>query len=147
MTRSRLVLLGSLVLAATLAASAVAHADAPRWPLEGRWVTYDPDTKKKDGIVEVFKKDGKFFGKLVWLANADQKDEKGDGGPLLGRLLLKGFSWDDDDDYEDGKIYNPRDGKDYSCKLEVKENGRKLKVRGFVGISMFGKTEYWTREE
>jgi len=147
MTRSRLALFGALVVVAAIAASGPVRADPPKYPLEGRWITFDPDTKKKDGVVEVFQKDGKFYGKLIWLANPDQKDDKGNGGPLLGRMLLKDFTWDDDDEYENGKIYNPRDGKDYKCNLEVKDNGRKLKVRGFVGISMFGKTEYWSRDE
>ncbi len=67
-------------------------------------------------------------------------------GLVKGLDILSGFHFDSDKKWEDGTIYNPRDGKTYSCYLKILEDGR-LKVRGFVGISIIGKTNYWTRIE
>ncbi len=63
--------------------------------------------------------------------------------PELGLELLKDFTFDGDDVYEDGTIYDPKSGKTYSCKMTI--NGNSLKIRGYVGISLFGRTEVWTR--
>jgi uncharacterized protein (DUF2147 family) len=62
---------------------------------------------------------------------------------LLGVPLLNGFTYSGDDVWEGGTIYNPDDGKTYKCKMTL--NGNRLDVRGFIGISLFGKTTTWTR--
>jgi uncharacterized protein (DUF2147 family) len=62
----------------------------------------------------------------------------------MGLLLLRDFVFDGDDTWEDGEIYNPKEGKTYSCKITFDEKD-KIKVRGYIGISLFGKTVYWTR--
>ena len=63
--------------------------------------------------------------------------------PVIGVPLLKGFEWDDDI-YEDGTIYDPENGKTYSCEITFDGND-KLNVRGYIGFSLLGRTTYWTR--
>ena len=49
--------------------------------------------------------------------------------------------------YEGGKILDPENGKEYKCKMMLDENGNKLEVRGFIGISLLGRSQNWVREE
>jgi uncharacterized protein (DUF2147 family) len=97
---------------------------------------------------------GKYFGKIVWLKeplkNGKPKvddlnpDPKKQAVPLLGLQILKNFVYDaDDKEWEDGTIYDPKNGKTYSCIMTL--SGNNLNVRGYVGISMLGRTGVWTR--
>jgi uncharacterized protein (DUF2147 family) len=76
---------------------------------------------------------------------ADKKnpDENLKSRPLLNLELLKDFTFDGKDTWKDGTIYDPKSGKTYSCKMVIEED--KLKIRGYVGISLLGRTEVWTR--
>jgi uncharacterized protein (DUF2147 family) len=62
---------------------------------------------------------------------------------VLGLVILTGFKFDTDE-WSDGDIYDPEKGKTYSCTLSLKDSGT-LKVRGYIGISLIGRTEIWTR--
>ncbi|MCY4451564.1 MAG: DUF2147 domain-containing protein [Immundisolibacterales bacterium] len=66
--------------------------------------------------------------------------------PILGMDLIAGFSRAGKRKWEDGTIYDPRDGKTYKCVIKLQRNGS-LKVRGYVGIPLLGKTVVWTRAE
>ena len=66
--------------------------------------------------------------------------------PILGMDLIAGFSRKSDRKWVGGTIYDPRDGKTYKCKMTLQKDGT-LKVRGYVGMSLFGKTVVWTRIE
>jgi uncharacterized protein (DUF2147 family) len=63
--------------------------------------------------------------------------------PIWGLEILKGFKYDDGI-WEDGTIYDPKSGKTYSCKLTLSGND-KLNVRGYMGISIIGRTDVWSR--
>jgi uncharacterized protein (DUF2147 family) len=67
--------------------------------------------------------------------------------PLLGARILWGFKPDNASrtKWSGGKIYDPDNGKTYSCKLEL--DGSELKITGFVGISLFGRTTIWKKAE
>ncbi|CAN5172886.1 DUF2147 domain-containing protein [soil metagenome] len=114
----------------------------------GRWIN-----PSGEGQVLIYKKDNKYYGKLVWLKIPDRDgkpktdihnpDKALQSKPELGLELLKGFTFDGDDEYEGGTIYDPKNGKTYSCKMTIK--GNSLKIRGYIGISLFGRTEVWTR--
>lgn len=58
--------------------------------------------------------------------------------------IMTNFEFDGGNVWDEGKIYNPEDGKTYSCKMTLK-NPNTLDVRGYVGISLIGKTQVWTR--
>ena len=66
--------------------------------------------------------------------------------PILGMDLIAGFSRSGKRKWEDGTIYDPRDGKTYKCVIKLQRNGS-LKVRGYVGVPLLGKTVVWTRVE
>lgn len=118
-------------------------------PIEGYW--FDDS---REGKIEIYKAtNGKFYGKLVWLKvpvkngkpklDEKNKDEKLRSQPLIGLNLLQGFS-KDDAIYSGGTIYDPKSGKTYSCKITPKDINT-LSIRGYVGISLLGRTTIWTR--
>ena len=115
----------------------------------GQWLSED-----RDGKIEVYKTGDKYFGKLIWASKmyeADgktpRKDIKNSDPALRSRnlkdlVLLSNFIYDDGV-YTDGKIYDPKSGKTYSCKMTM--SGEKLNIRGYVGLSILGRTTVWTR--
>ncbi|MGE5626030.1 MAG: DUF2147 domain-containing protein [Bacillota bacterium] len=148
--------LGFLLLLPLLLISAPAQADDADGVL-GQWLTADGKAR-----VEVVKDGDSYDGKIVWLKEPvyPADDKKGMGGetkidrenpdktlqnrPILGLPLIQGFKYDGGNVWVDGSIYDPESGKTYSCKMTLMMDGR-LKVRGYVGISLFGRTEIWTR--
>lgn len=117
----------------------------------GKWLT---GTGK--GHVEIYKSGSKYHGKIVWLkepndpatgkpkTDTKNSDQKMHSRPLIGLQNLRDFTYAGDQVWESGRIYNPEDGKDYSCKMTLKDSNT-LDVRGFVGISLIGKTQTWKR--
>jgi uncharacterized protein (DUF2147 family) len=59
---------------------------------------------------------------------------------------LWGFNYSKENNWEDGKIYDPKNGKTYSCKIKM-TNPNNLEVRGFIGVSLIGRTDTWTRHK
>ncbi|WP_293300613.1 DUF2147 domain-containing protein [Pedobacter sp. UBA4863] len=107
-----------------------------------------------EGQIEIYKKGDKYFGKLVWIKDPTdengkpKKDEKNPNEslrskPILGLEILKNFVFDDGK-WVDGSIYDPKSGKTYSCKLTLKDD-KQLSIRGFIGVSLIGRTEVWKR--
>lgn len=104
---------------------------------------------KKDAKFEIYKNGSKYFGKIIWGTGGDVTDTKNPdpklrSRELIGLSILTDFSFDGSDTWDNGTIYDPKDGKTYSCKLSLK-NKNELNVRGYVGVSLFGRTEVWTR--
>jgi len=136
-----------LVLLSTVSVVAIAQ-DA----IERVWYNQEKTAK-----VQIFKAtDGKYYGKIVWLKEPNNEegkpkvdknnpDKAKKSTPLMGLQLLKGFKKDGDTEYEDGTIYDPKNGKTYSCKINRK--GETLEVRGYVGISLIGRTTIWTKAD
>jgi uncharacterized protein (DUF2147 family) len=101
---------------------------------------------KKDAKIEIYKKGDLYFGKSIW-SETKRKDVKNPNPSLrerdlLGTELFTNFIYKDGS-YADGKIYDPESGKTYDCKMSF--NGKNLKVRGYIGISLFGRTEMFER--
>ena len=115
----------------------------------GKWFNKD-----KEAQIQIYKKGNEYNGKIAWLKNPNNEDGKAKTDaknpednlktrPIWGLEILKGFKYDDGT-WEDGMIYDPKSGKTYSCKLTL--NGSdKLNVRGFIGISIIGRTDIWSR--
>ena len=112
--------------------------------------------KEKTAKIQIFKgDDGKYCGKIAWLKVPDKNGKpKVDGNnpdktkrndPILGLVFLKGLKKESEKTYVDGTIYDPENGKTYSCKLTV--NGDKLSLRGYMGISLLGRSTVWTRAD
>ena len=145
-----------LTLGLALSLSTVVLAQKPDAVL-GKWWN-----EEKDAHIEIYPCEGKICGKIVWLKepNYPADDSKGMAGktkvdrenpdpakkglPILGMNLVWGFTHAGENVWEGGSIYNPREGKTYKCKMTL-ENPDTLKVRGFIGISLIGKTNIWTR--
>lgn len=114
--------------------------------------------------IEIFKCDKKYCGKIVELKNPNYSanDKGGMAGqpkvdrdnpdpdlksrPLLGLLMLEGFSCYGGSVWKGGRIYDPDNGKLYKCKMTLTDPNR-LEVRGYIGISWIGRTEVWTRPD
>lgn len=116
----------------------------------GTWYNVDDEDGKPKSHIEIYEEDGALKGKIIKLLPAASGTHctkcKGDkkGEPLVGMVILEGLQREDNKTYEDGEILNPKNGKVYSCNVELIEDD-KLKVRGFLGFSLLGKTQYWYR--
>lgn len=110
--------------------------------------------EEKTSKIDIYKAtDGRYYGKIVWLKVAEENgklrvdsknpDNNLKNKPLLGLVILKGFKKSDDNHFEDGTIYDPKNGKTYSSKMTLE--GDKLFVRGYVGLSLLGRTTQWTK--
>lgn len=116
----------------------------------GKWKTTDDKTGEDKSIVEIYEKDGKVYGKVVEILNPAKKDAKCDkckgadkDKPILGLTIIKGLS-KDGNEWSDGQILDPNEGKLYKCTISL--NGAdKLDVRGYVGVSLLGRTQTWVR--
>ncbi len=117
----------------------------------GRWKTIDDETKKEKSIVEVYEVNGKIYGRIVQLlqekdGGASKLCTKCPGSDqnksMIGLVFLRGLTADGGE-YTGGTIMDPNNGKVYKCKLEVIEGGNKMKVRGFLGVSLLGRTQIW----
>ncbi|WP_218599385.1 DUF2147 domain-containing protein [Polaribacter sp. NJDZ03] len=116
----------------------------------GKWNSKNDETGKVDSVVEIYEKDGKAFAKIIDIKNPDRKtavcslcEGVNKDKPILGLNILSGLQ-KDGDEWSGGTILDPRNGKVYKSYVElVKPN--KLKVRGYIGLSLFGKTTYWER--
>ena len=118
----------------------------------GKWHSTNEDTGEVDSVIEVYKKDGKAYAKIVEIKNPDRKNAvcdlckgKNKNQPILGLNILTGLE-KDDDEWSGGKILDPRNGKIYKCYIKLEEPN-KLKIRGYIGFALIGKTAYWTRAE
>jgi uncharacterized protein (DUF2147 family) len=111
--------------------------------------------EEKTSAIEIFRCADAYCGKIVWLKNPQdaQGKEKVDlknpdeslrARKIMGLQILSGFRYAGDETWEAGKIYDPKNGKTYSCKIRLE--GENLKIRGFIGISLFGRTTVWTRK-
>lgn len=120
-------------------------------PIIGKW-----ENPSGEGRIDVYKKGDKFYGKLYWLKepnDAQGKPKKDDKNPnsslkdrtLQGLEILTNFT-KSGQTYEGGQIYDPKSGKTYSCKMKLKGKDQ-LNIRGFIGISLLGRTEVWKRIE
>ena len=110
----------------------------------GEWLS-----SKKDSRVFIYKEGSRYYGKITWGSGSVAKDEKNPdialrNQDLIGLIILKDFRFDGDHTWNEGSIYDPREGKTYSCKMTLKD-ANSLSIRGYVGISLFGRSELWTR--
>ncbi len=138
-----------LVLAAAVLLATAAHAQTG---VAGSWRTIDDHTGKPKSIVEIREHDGTITGTIVKLLNPPtphptcnlcvgaKKDL-----PLLGLDILWGFH-QDGAQWTGGQVLDPETGKVYSATITIEDGGKKLKLRGYIGISLLGRTQYWLRE-
>jgi uncharacterized protein (DUF2147 family) len=136
----------ALLIAVLFGIQSIAFAQAD--PVERIWLN-----QEKTGKVQIYRaRDGKLYGKIMWLSEPNKNgapkvddknpDPKKRATPIMNLIILKGFTKSEENIYEGGTIYDPKNGKTYSCKMTLK--GRELDIRGFIGISLIGRTSVWT---
>jgi uncharacterized protein (DUF2147 family) len=118
---------------------------------EGVWKTIDDETNEAKSHVQIFEKDGKFYGKIVKLLKSppDTKCTECEGDKkdklVLGMQILEGLK-----PYKDywsyGQILDPENGNTYKCNVWL-DDSEKLKVRGYIGVAALGRTQTWHRVE
>lgn len=118
----------------------------------GVWKTGDGNA-----MVRIYKNGEKFQGKIVWLKepndpetgkpklDKNHSEEANRTRPILGLVNIWGFSFKEKNIWDEGNIYDPKNGNTYSCTMKL-INSNTLEVRGFIGVSLIGRTDTWTRQ-
>lgn len=121
--------------------------------IAGFWKTFDKGNHKATSVIQIWEEDGKYFGKVakIYPVNGAKVTDtctkcKGDlhnkpmlGLPIIRDIVQKGGK------FKDGKILDPRDGKEYHCVFTLGDKGQLLNVRGYIGLPLFGRTDVWKR--
>jgi len=117
----------------------------------GMWLTTSKNAK-----IHIYKTNNTYYGKIFWandLYEADGKtlrrdtkneDKSKRNQTIKNLVLLNNFKYKDGI-WTDGTIYDPQNGKTYKCKISL--SGTSLSIRGYIGISLLGRTELWTRAD
>lgn len=143
-----IVLLTSLSSAFAKTARPAANLDS----VTGYWTTIDDETGKVRSIMHIWESRGVIYGRIEKIFK-----QPGDTGicskcpgrfrdkPILGLVILWGLEETGNNVWSGGQILDPHSGKVYRVTLTLSEDGKSLKVRGYIGISLFGRTQYWYR--
>ena len=133
-------LLGALLL---LALAFPAFAQSP----VGVWRTIDDESGEPKSHVEIFEQDGKLHGRIVMLLPEGRTctpcADGFEGRDLRGVVILRDME-QDGDEWNGGSITDPKSGRNYRAKMSL-DGATRLRVRGFVGFSMLGRTQVWER--
>jgi uncharacterized protein (DUF2147 family) len=144
----------SMVAAAVLLIVAAASPVRAAEPTAaGLWEQVDENTGKPESWFKITERNGVYEGALVkifykpgedpnWVCDKCQGAEK--GRPVLGLTLIKGMQRNGLS-YENGTIMDPRDGSIYRALMRLSPDGKKLEMRGYLGISLFGRSQVWNR--
>jgi uncharacterized protein (DUF2147 family) len=117
----------------------------------GLWRNIDDQTKQPKALIRITEQGGALSGRIEKIltdkpdAVCDQCTDDRKGKPVQGMTILSGLK-KDGDEWNGGEILDPNNGKVYRAKVKLADGGRKLDVRGFVGIAALGRTQTWVRE-
>lgn len=123
-------------------------------PVVGKWKTIDDETGKPKSIVEITQVGDEFKGHVLEILNPDKPNPacekcKGDkkDKPIVGLEIMWNMKeTEKDSEWSKGEILDPNNGKTYSCRMRLKDDGKKLEVRGFIGFSLIGRSQVWIKE-
>lgn len=145
--------LSGLVLSG-IAVVAMAHGSGVNTTPIGYWKTIDDETGRAKSIIQIWKADDQgLMGKVVKIfpkeGNSQDKicsECKGQmhNQPIVGMVIMSGLKAKQNQ-WADGKILDPENGKSYSCSLKLGDNGKKLDVHGYIGIPLLGRSQTWER--
>jgi len=144
---------GTALIVALMMSATMVFADALDTPV-GIWQTIDDYTNQPKALVQITQGvDGALSGKVVKSldvndslerrcteCNDNRKDQK-----ILGMTIIRNMKRDSDG-WEGGRILDPNNGREYSCKMYLEDEGRKLVVRGYWGFSLLGRSQTWVRQ-
>ncbi len=134
-----------------MAFSSLAYADSS--PV-GLWKTIDDATGKPRSLIRISDKNGELIATIEkgLLASDSPNDlceectDERKGKPLIGMVIMDGMKAKGNV-FEGGRILDPDNGETYQCKIKLDATGNKLEVHGFIGVSLFGRSQIWVREE
>ncbi len=146
---------GAAASLATLLLCGMAQAQAPTQPGSpvGAWRTISDTTGRESGRVEIWAQDGRLYGRVSFILDPAKRhavcvkctDDRRDR-PVLGMQIIRGMR-PDGAHWDGGEILDPETGQTYRCSMRLSDGGRKLVVRGYVGLSLFGRSQTWIRED
>lgn len=120
----------------------------------GTWMTIDDETGKARSHIEIWVNNGVAYGKITKIIaikpgeNTDPNctECKGEdhNKKVVGLVIMKNLR-QDGDEWKGGTILDPNNGKTYKCKMKAEQGGQILKVRGFIGFSLLGRTQVWRK--
>jgi uncharacterized protein (DUF2147 family) len=129
-----------------------AYAEDMNSPV-GKWITISDKTKERSGMVDLYIRDGKLYGKIIKMfpmrntPNPETLCVKCPGAfknkPKVGLVFLWGLKPNSDGSWSDGSILDPKEGNIYAASLNLANNGKELKVRGYW--MFFWRTQTWIR--
>ncbi len=135
--------------------AAVGSVSAQGTPV-GVWKTIDDKTKTEKAQIRITEAGGVYSAKIEKLLAADAKpdsvcdkcsDDRKDK-PIVGMEIMRGVKRSDSDNtWDGGTILDAAEGKVYKVRLQTADGGKKLEVRGYVGMPMMGRTQTWIRVE
>ena len=142
----------ALAIVAVLLIPAVAQGQPAASPV-GLWRTVDDNTGKERGEVRIFENQGVLYGRIEKLFEpaaagkvCTKCDDDRRGKPLVGLDIIRGVRADADGGWGGGEILDPESGSIYRASLRLSDGGRKLTVRGYLLVSMLGRSQTWIRE-
>lgn len=116
----------------------------------GKWKNIDDEDEKAKAVIEIYEKSGKINGKINEIVDPKDRNKlcincsgEDKNKPILGMVVIKGLH-KDGHEFNSGTILDPKKGKLYKCYITL-ESKDVLKVRGYIGFSLFGRTQYWYR--
>ncbi len=119
--------------------------------IEGKWKTIDDETGEEKSIVEIWKaQDGLYYGKIIKLFDETKqndvcdecdKDDPRYNKPIIGMVIIRKMEKVEDNEWDEGDILDPANGKVYECKMW--RDGKNLQVRGYIGWSLIGRSQTW----
>lgn len=143
---------GATLVSALLANATAVFADILATPV-GIWQTIDDRTHQPTALVQITQnEDGTLSGKVIrglGENNAPQRrcakctDERKDQ-QIQGMTIVREMK-QDNDDWDGGSILDPVNGREYRCKMHLEAGGQRLIVRGYIGVSLLGRSQTWTR--
>ena len=152
MFRSKLVTTAGLILATALTALPVLADDAS--PV-GLWKNIDDVSGKPRALIRIAETNRTLMGKIEKVFPSPTEDpnpkcDKCEGSnknaPIIGLVILSGLT-KDGHEYVGGQILDPDNGKTYRSKIRLTDEGKRLSVRGYIGVSLLGRTQTWERQE
>ena len=119
----------------------------------GKWLTFRDGRHRS--TIEIYRTEKNTYeGRIIWGEQEGLQDTKNPDPArrsqiLVGQVIMHGFIYDGENKWKSGRIYDPDSGHEYSSSIQLEDDGRDrntLRLRGFIGISLFGRTEKWKRE-
>jgi uncharacterized protein (DUF2147 family) len=114
-------------------------------------------TGEGTAMVRIYKNGDKYQGRIVWLkepndpetgkpkVDKNHPEAASKSRAILGLVNIWGFNYKGENVWDEGNIYDPKNGNTYSCTMKL-QNANSLEVRGYIGVSIIGRTDTWTRQ-